>query len=114
VGKMTFKEGDTEEVQHTFLTDASVCYDAIYTPEGDSIKTLMQEPDYFQFLNEAYRHCKAIAFDKGAEKLIEQTLIKKVDEGIILASKGNLTKDFIFVMKGHRVWKREKDRKVAV
>lgn len=114
VGKMTFKEGDTEEVQHTFLTDASVCYDAIYTPEGDSIKTLMQEPDYFQFLNEAYRHCKAIAFDKGAEKLIEQTLIKKVDEGIILASKGNLTKDFIFVMKGHRVWEREKDRKVAV
>ncbi len=114
VGKIKFKEGGEEEIQFTYLTEASVCYDAFYTPEGDSVKTLAAEPDYFQFINEAYRHCKAIAFAKGAEKLIEDTLIKDLDDGIILESKANLTDDFIHIMKGHRIWEREKARKVAV
>lgn len=114
VGKIKFKEGGEEEIQFTYLTEASVCYDAFYTPEGDSVKTLAAEPDYFQFINEAYRHCKAIAFAKGAEELIEDTLIKDLDDGIILESKANLTDDFIHIMKGHRIWEREKARKVAV
>lgn len=93
-----------------------MCYDAFYTPEGDSVKTLKEEPDYFQFLNEAFRHCKAIAFDQGAEELLKDTYIQhpEKDKGIILASKNDLTKDFIHVMKGHRVWEREKARKVPV
>ncbi|WP_149914127.1 catalase [Sphingobacterium cavernae] len=114
VGKVKFKEGGEEDIQFTYLTEASVCYDAFYTPEGDSVNTLAAEPDYFQFINEAYRHCKAIAFAKGAESLIEDTLIKDIDDGIILESKKDLTKDFIHVMKGHRIWEREKARKVAV
>jgi catalase len=114
VGKVKFKEGGEEDIQFTYLTEASVCYDAFYTPEGDSVKTLEAEPDYFQFVKEAYRHCKAIAFAKGAESLIENTLIKDLDDGIILESKKDLTKDFIHIMKGHRIWEREKARKVAV
>ncbi|MCA5004923.1 catalase [Sphingobacterium bovistauri] len=114
VGKLTFKEGGTENIQFTYLTEASVCYDAFYTPDGDSVKTLAHEPDYLQFINEAYRHCKSISFAKGAEELIKLTMIKDQDEGIILESKGDLSKDFIHVMKGHRVWTRENARKVAV
>ncbi|TYR35437.1 catalase [Sphingobacterium phlebotomi] len=111
VGKIKFKEGGEEQIQHSYLTDASVCYDAFYTPEGESVSKLAENPDYLQFINEAYRHCKAIAFAKGAEELAAKSFIKK-DKGIIFESEDNLTSDFIQVMKRHRIWEREKLRKV--
>ncbi|WP_164111868.1 MULTISPECIES: catalase [Sphingobacterium] len=116
VGTLTYKEGGQEEIQHTYLTDASVCFDAFYTPEGDSINVLAQEQDYVQFINEGFRHCKAIAFAKRAEELMKLTLIttKKIDKGVILESEGEITDRFITILKGHRVWEREDDRKVAV
>ncbi len=116
VGALKYKEGDTEEVQHSYLTDASVCFDAFYTPDGDSVNILKTEPDYVQFINEGYRHCKALAFAKGAESLIDLSYIKMkgLDKGVVLESANNLTGDFIEVMKGHRVWERESDRKVPV
>src|SRR5690606_29482493 len=116
VGALKYKEGDTEEVQHSYLTDASVCFDAFYTPEGDSIEVLKSEPDYIQFINEGYRHCKALAFAKGAESLIDLSYIKMkgLDKGVVLESANDLTGDFIEVMKGHRIWEREADRKIPV
>ncbi|WP_270087668.1 catalase [Sphingobacterium sp. SYP-B4668] len=114
VGKVKFKEGDEAAIQHTYLTEASVCYDAFYTPEGNSIAKLEDEPDYFHFINEGYRHCKALAFAKGAEKLVEQSYIAKheKDEGVVFESQDQLTADFVTAMKGHRIWDREKARKV--
>lgn len=116
VGMLSFMEGGQEEIQHTYLTDASVCFDAFYTPEGDSIHLLAQEPDYIQFINEAFRHCKAIAFAKQAEDLLKLTLInaKNIDKGIVLESDGEIKDRFITIMKGHRIWERENERKVAV
>ncbi len=116
VGQLKYQEGGTEEIQHTYLTDASVCFDAFYTPDGDSVALLKNEPDYVQFINEGFRHCKAIAFAKGAEGLVDLTYIKMkgLDEGVILESKNNLSADFIKAMKGHRIWAREEDRKVPV
>ncbi|MCI0922227.1 catalase [Sphingobacterium rhinopitheci] len=111
VGKLQFKEGGTEDVQHSYLTDSSVLYDAFYTPDGDSVKKLADNPDYIQFINEGFRHCKAIAFAKEAEELIKETLVKE-DQGVILESTKDLINDFITAMKGHRVWDREKPRKV--
>lgn len=111
VGAIKYKEGGKEAIQHSYLTDASVLYDGFYTPEGDSVKTLSKNPDYIQFINEGYRHCKAIAFAKGAESLMDKTLIDK-DEGVILESKNQLVEDFIKIMKKHRVWEREQPRKV--
>ncbi|MNM85754.1 hypothetical protein D3C81_978870 [compost metagenome] len=52
-----------------------------------------------------------MAFAQGAEELAERSFIKK-DKGVIFESKDNLTVDFIATMKGHRVWEREKSRKV--
>ncbi|GAA4142209.1 catalase HPII [Sphingobacterium kyonggiense] len=116
VGNLKYNDGSEELVQFSYLTEASVCYDACYTPDGDSIAVLSQEPDYFQFINEAFRHCKALAFAKGAEELIDKSLFnnEKKDKGVILESQGNMVKDFIYIMKGHRIWDREKARKVAV
>lgn len=111
VGKVTFKEGNKEDVQHSYLTEASVCYDAFYTPEGDSVGKLADNPDYLQFINEGYRHCKAIAFAQGVEELAARSFIQK-DKGVVFESKDKLVDDFIQAMKGHRVWEREKSRKV--
>ncbi|HMR18202.1 MAG TPA: catalase, partial [Sphingobacterium sp.] len=111
VGKIRYKEGGEVEVQHSYLTDASVLYDAFYTPDGDSVMKLADNPDYLQFINEGYRHCKALAFAKGAEELAKKTFIEK-DNGVVFESKDNLTDDFIHAMKQHRIWEREKSRKV--
>ena len=111
VGRITFQEGGQEPIKHSYLTDASVCFDAFYTPAGDSVQKLAENADYLQFINEAYRHCKAIAFAKGAEDLAAKSFIKK-DQGVIFESKDDLTADFIKALKSHRIWEREKSRKV--
>jgi catalase len=111
VGTLKFDDGSTTEIQHSYLTEASVLYDAFFTPEGNHVKALAQNPDYIHFINEGYRHCKAISFAKGAEELAEKCFIEK-DPGVIFESKDNLEKDFISAMKKHRIWEREKPRKV--
>lgn len=111
VGTIKYREGGEEEIAHSYLTEASVCYDAFYTPDGDSVKKLEANPDYLQFINEGYRHCKALAFAKGAEVLARKSFIEK-DDGVVFESTGELVKDFISAMKQHRIWEREKARKV--
>lgn len=111
VGTLKYKEGGDVEIAHSYLTEASVCYDAFYTPDGDSVKKLEANPDYLQFINEGYRHCKALAFAKGAEALAQKSFIEK-DEGVVFESAGDLAKGFISAMKQHRIWEREKARKV--
>lgn len=111
VGNLKFDDGSTTEIQHSYLTEASVCYDAFFTPDGDHVKGLAENPDYIHFLNEGYRHCKAISFAKGAEELAKKAFIEK-DDAVIFESKDDLQKDFISAMKKHRLWEREKPRKV--
>ncbi len=111
VGEIKYKEGGKAAILHSYLTEASVCYDAFYIPDGDSVDKLASNADFLQFLNEGYLHCKALAFAKGAESLADKTFIGK-DQGVIFESRDNLAADFITVMKGHRVWERETGRKV--
>lgn len=111
-------EDDTEIlVGKSFLTAASVLYDAVYVPGGiNSVATLEGEPDAIHFLNEAYRHFKPIAADEGAMQLIEATWFwKKIDgdDGVIISSNVNaLAQQFIGAITQHRFWMREKPGKV--
>lgn len=114
VGTFTFSDGETTEIQKTYTTEASVCYDAVYTPGGDVAKALMNTPEYFQFINEAYRHCKVLAFAAGTETVLSKSFIEK-DNGIVLENEDRDWKNtMIEVMKMHRVWEREAARKVPV
>jgi catalase len=108
-------------LDETFLTSASVFYDAIFVPSGDkSIAALAAETDALHFLNEAYKHCKAICFDGDASQLIAKTYFaetisnqKSVKEsGIVTGSGKELVANFIKAIAGHRFWEREKPRKV--
>ena len=112
-------------VDHTFLTAASVFYDAVYVPGGtNSVATLEAEADAVHFLNEAFKHCKAIAADEDALQVLEATYFHKklpddfsdvsvLTEGIIVSNdNAKLTKQFISAIAQHRFWERELPRKV--
>ncbi len=112
VGELTYEEGSKEKISHSYLTDPSVCYDAVFTPSGKSIESLKLNPDYYEFINDSYRHCKILAFAKGAGSLMDNSFVK-LDRGVILEDENeNWIADFIQVMKLHRIWDREEERKV--
>lgn len=112
-------------VDKSFLTGASVFYDAVYVPAGvNSVATLAAHPDAVHFLNEAFRHCKAIAADAAASQVLEATYFyRKLPEnfseesvllsGIVLEEKPTkLANLFIKAIAQHRFWEREVPRKV--
>jgi catalase len=105
-------------VDKSLLTAASVLYDAVYIPGGtNSVGTLAGEPDAIHFVNEAYKHCKAIAADTDAIQFLKETYFARKAEGnpdepgLITGSK-NLPAAFIKAIAEHRFWEREKARKV--
>jgi catalase len=119
-------EGNTEiPVNQSFLTAASVFYDAVYVPGGiNSSATLAADPDAIHFLNEAYKHCKAIAAEESAMQVLEATYFAKklppdnsketaLAEGVIInADLKKLGAYFISAVAKHRFWDREKPKKV--
>jgi catalase len=110
-------EGDALEVDKSFLTTASVLYDAVYVPGGsNNVIALQDEPDAIHFLNEAWRHCKAIAFDADAAPILKETYFgqkaAKKDGLIINDDVETLADLFIKAVQQHRFWDREVVRKV--
>lgn len=116
----TVKDSDGKKmnVDHALRTVASVLFDAVYVPGGEkSIAALTDEPDAIEFVNEAFRHCKAIAGSgEGVDFLKEETYVRKAkdDKAVILSDDGakGATADFIKAIANHRNWEREKARKV--
>lgn len=71
LGKITSSSGGMLEVDKSYLTAASVLYDAIFVVGGrDAIDTLLTHGDAIHFVNEAFLHCKPIgAVAEGIELL---------------------------------------------
>ena len=112
-------------VDKSLLTTASVFYDAVYVPGGtNSVAALEAEPDAIHFLNEAFKHCKAIAADDDALQVLEATYFARKlpedndddtvnTEGIIIGIDAEeIARQFIEAIKQHRFWDREVPRKV--
>lgn len=112
-------------ISKSFLTTASVLYDAVYVPGGiNSVAALTGEADAVHFLNEAYKHCKPIAADEDALQLIEETYFYKklpkefTDEvalttGIVISNNNDtLVALFAKAIAMHRFWDREKPDKI--
>ncbi|MEX2594613.1 MAG: catalase [Anditalea sp.] len=116
-------KGSTEvKIDKTFSTTASVLYDAVLLPGGtESNAKLSNNGDALHFINEAFKHCKAIGVLGEAKKLIQNSSIKglnaddsdKIDiwneKGVVFASQ--LTDQFREVyfraIAEHRHWNRE-------
>lgn len=125
LGAVKSTDGTEFPVDQSFLTAASVLYDAVYVPAGAaSAETLKGEANAIHFLNEAYKHCKAIAVDQAAAALLEVTYFSGklpkdakdqtvLEEGLVIsADAALLAKQFILAIAQHRFWNREKPRKV--
>jgi catalase len=121
LGDIKAEKGAAVKVDKNFLTVSSVLYDAVYIPAGkESIAALANEADAIYFINQAYKHCKAIAVDGEAEALIAKTTIgfllkdKKELPGFVYTSKGSdsLANLFIKAIAQHRFWERETMSKI--
>ena len=110
------------KVDQSFLTSASVLFDAVYVPDGaKSVALLQGEPDAAHYVNEAYKHCKAIAANGAGAKLTEISAMgsklksegksgeKITEAGVLIDGNPN---DFIKAIAQHRFWEREKPGKV--
>ncbi|MDQ3220404.1 MAG: catalase [Acidobacteriota bacterium] len=116
LGAIKSSDGKAVTADFSFLTTASVLFDAVYVPGGAaSIKTLNGEADAFHFVDEAYKHCKAIAAVSEGVDFVNDTFAGKADgdKAVILGKNVNSTAaDFIKAIAEHRNWEREITRKV--
>ncbi|MFD0763304.1 catalase [Mucilaginibacter lutimaris] len=117
LGFITSLNDEQIQADESFLTAASVLFDAVYVPGGgNSVASIEADPDAVHFLNEAFKHCKAIAADADAMQVLEATYFSKkieVDEGVIVSDDtATLAANFIEAIKQHRFWEREKPRKI--
>jgi catalase len=120
-GKIKSADGQELDAEMTFLTAASVMFDAIYVPGGaQSINTLKQEGDAIHFISEAFKHCKAIAASSEGIDLFSSADLKGVniasngkvaaDAGVVTCPSGGdlaqFSQAFIDAMMQHRHWMR--------
>ena len=94
------------QVDASIMTTESVLYDAVYIPGGErSVKALLKKSKFVKFVDESFKHCKAIAADKEGDRLLEAGYAKnyKDDEAIFINGKAN---DFISAIAKHRNWNR--------
>jgi catalase len=131
LGVLKGVKGADVNVDFSFLTAASVLFDAVYVPGGEkSVEILKGDAKAVLFVKEAYLHCKTIAAtDAGIDAVLaahlaseetakthaegvrrdEQQLLAP-DEGVILSRKGHITQvaeKFINAIAQHRHWDRE-------
>jgi catalase len=130
LGMLAGKGSKEVEVDKSYLTTASVLYDAIFVPGGrESVETLKMQGDALGFINEAFRHCKPIgATGEGVELLHDSaivgvTLAEASAKGELMSDKGVVTvggtsdldafaEAFTQAIAKHRHWDREKKKQV--
>jgi catalase len=120
LGNILSEKNKKIKVNQSFLTGASVLFDAVYIPDGKkSSLALQNNPDAINFVNEAYKHCKAIAADgEGADMLNKTAVGIKIKENTdknnpvkgVLINRNQ--KEFINAIAQHRFWEREKSENV--
>jgi catalase len=117
--------GQEVMVDKNFVTTGSIMYDAVYIPGGrSSVDMLKSQGEAVHFVNESFKHCKALAaFGEGVE-LLNGANLKGVqlatnheqknmfsDMGVVSARNGAsmdaFASEFIQAVSQHRHWERE-------
>ena len=115
LGTIISEEGTEIPVDQSYLTAASVLFDAVFVPAGKGILALKNNLEVKEFLNDAYKHCKFIAAEgHGIEILPFVNNNDKdrsiLDVGILVSDQlGDeyLAASFIDALAKHRFWERE-------
>lgn len=123
LGVVAGANGEEIKADFSFLTASSVLFDAVFIPGGDaSVEALKQEPEAGEFVNEAHKHCKAIAATGSGVGLLARWLADKFTESNttgkliandagVVTSRGavtpNFASEFVKSIAAHRHWERE-------
>ncbi|WP_426478586.1 catalase [Chryseobacterium sp. CBSDS_008] len=117
VAPVRMNDGSELIPKHSLTSTASVCFDAlVICPGADSVKELMI-PEHIKhvlhFINEAYKHCKAIYFGTDTQALYQNSNVSAKqhdDPGIVTWEDAAPVDKFIQAIAQHRVWDLEKER----
>lgn len=130
LGTLESKEGEAIKVDKSYVTTASIMYDALYIPGGSgSVATLKQQGDALHFVNETFKHCKAIGATGEGIMLLEAADLPGVDvtglagEQLLMTENGVVTSRnsvesetfaaaFVNAIAQHRHWMRETKEQV--
>ena len=129
-GVLKSKDGQQLEAAQNYMTTASVLYDALYIPGGaDSAEMLRNQGDAQHFVNEMFKHCKAIGATGEGVQVLDNSQIKGVaiaapnstelvnQQGVITirdnSSISGFIQEFIKAVAKHRHWEREDHKNVV-
>jgi catalase len=125
LGSLRSTNGSQVHIDFSLLTTSSVLFDAVYVPGGEqSIELLKGEGKALHFVQEAYKHCKAIAATGAGMELLRASYLGRetipepntggnplmTDEGVIIGRDvrgDDVAADFIKAIAQHRHWGRE-------
>lgn len=117
VAPVKSSDGQTYIPDHSLSSTSSVCFDALYICGGAQSAEGFVKPGNknmtVDFINEAFRHCKAIYFGSDTEvikNLTDVASIKHNDPGVISAKEADSNDLFVEAIANHRVWQFEKER----
>ncbi|WP_437721114.1 catalase [Sorangium sp. So ce861] len=125
LGPIAGDDGSAVEADRSLLTAKSVMFDAVYVPGGRaSVAALAASGEAVHFVNEAFKHCKAIGATGDAVDLLVATDIQGValadvqagapllsDKGVVTlrdpAGLAPFTQELLRAIAQHRHWDRE-------
>ncbi|WP_347216247.1 catalase [Chryseobacterium sp.] len=117
LAKVRTDDGSELTPKHSLTSTASVCFDALVICSGEeSVKELMIPENkhlVLHFINEAYKHCKAIYFGSDTEPLYHNSNIaskRHEDPAVITGTDQTAGDQFINAIAQHRVWDLEMER----
>ncbi|ASE61139.1 catalase [Chryseobacterium indologenes] len=117
LAKIKADDGSEVTPKHSLTSTASVCFDALFICPGEgSVKELMIPENkhlVLHFINEAYKHCKAIYFGADTEPLYHNSNVaskKHEDPAIVTWEDKTPMEKFIKAIEKHRVWDLEMER----
>jgi catalase len=124
LGTLLSEGGQIVNADFSFLTGASVLFDAVYVPGGEtSVNALKAVPEVFEFVSEAYKHCKTVAANGAGVEILRLAGLsvgtsdgsngedQMSDAGVLVGSNNDLkglATEFIQAIGQHRHWARER------
>jgi catalase len=118
-GTLSGTRGIKVPVDFSLLTVGSVLFDAVFVPGGaESVKALTADARAVLFVNEAYKHCKALAATgEGIAMIPNHTGADRgrakggtLEEGIVAGGDGDIARvaaELVKALARHRAWSRE-------
>jgi catalase len=124
-GTVSSADGQTVDVDMSYLTTASVVFDAVYVPGGlQSTEVQKRQGSALHFIAEAFKHGKAVGATGEAVALLHEAQLPgislsegelSVDHGVVTARDGmaGFAERFVEAVAQHRHFERQQTEQVA-